>query len=191
MGRFDQLKKGNQSNNNNQTQQKAPEKAPEKVENTPKEPIMSQIEGLPEEAIAMQDFIAESINGIRAWQGKDGNEYATLSLKKHSSMPKGYSSVSEVAEELTEILSDMREETGIAIFADFDVVYANGKQKAKARLLKAKVDENELIVALNVEHTVSRAKGSFSQFKPSEQKVEKSEEKVEEKVEERKFGFGR
>lgn len=189
MGKFDNLRRGNQQQTTQQTTVQPTQKVEAKVETKTevKEPVVSEMSGLPQEIVDMRDFVAENIIGIRQWRGNEGGDYATLRLRDlpAEQLPSGFANVAEVAEELTKYLADEKQATGHTIFADFSLVYE--RKNAQGRLIKARPEDNTLIVALNIEYNVSRVKGNFLQMKGNSEPSQPEAPKVEKRT----FSFGR
>lgn len=136
------------------------------------------------------DFIGTCFSGVRQWPGNDGGQYASISIKEPSRLPEGYTSIYEVIEEVLETCSDIKEATGKATFATYQIPI--GRTRAEARVLKIQ-DDGKLACALNVEYMLNGVGKNGSGVVVMEKKVreDKPDDKGKSQAVTTNFGFGK
>lgn len=136
------------------------------------------------------DFIGSCFSGVRQWPGNDGGQYASISIKEPSRLPEGYTSIYEVIDEVLETCSDIKEATGKATFATYNIPI--GRTRAEARILKIQ-DDGKLAAALNIEHMLNGVGKNGSGVVVLEKKVreEKADDKAKTQAVTTNFGFGK
>ena len=101
----------------------------------------------------------------RLYVGTDGKDYVSCKPRKNIKLPEGYEAVGDIAEDILESLSELREEVGMAIFATYGIPIE--RKNVTARLIKALHDDNDrLILGAEIEHIAGRVTSSITTMVP-------------------------
>lgn len=109
------------------------------------------------------NWLAAQFATIRAWIGRDGRDYCTITVKRNASPPKPYEDVGAVAEAVIDNLKEIGAENGVAVFASYDLSFKGNR--GVGRLISV-TDERKLVFALEIEYTVSSTKAGIQTMVP-------------------------